>query len=174
MQAAAVGDGRAVVIFHLGGHAFAFESQMVAEVVPNAWLARPPALPSMVAGLLDLGGVAVTVLRGDHALDLPEQTFGLAASILIMRQTEDAARGLSDRVVGVLVGRVDGVRDLASCQILPLSEELSFRSLVLAQLQVGGDVVHLLDWKRVLDAEEVLRLSDFHDRALRRSDLWDQ
>ena len=164
MVGAAEGDGLAVVTFHLGEQTFGFGAEWVAEVVPNAWLSRPPALPAMVAGLLDLGGVAVTVLRGDLVLGLPEQRFGLDASILIMRG--------GGGQVGLLTGRVDGVRDLQSCRYLPVDGAHNFQGCLLAQLGHDDLVVHLLDWSRMLGAEEQARLAEFQTRTANRLSLW--
>lgn len=165
MDAAATGDGLAVVTFRLGGQAFGFGAEWVAEVVPNAWLARPPALPAMAAGLLDLGGTAITVLRGDLLLGLPEQSFGLDASILVMK----GQRGR----VGLLTGRVDGVRDLQSFRYQPVDGDQNFQGCLRAQLVSDGFVVHLLDWPRMLGAEEQARLDEFQQRAAQRLSLWD-
>ncbi|MBR9970791.1 chemotaxis protein CheW [Magnetospirillum sulfuroxidans] len=164
MVGAAEGDALAVVTFHLGEQTFGFGAEWVAEVVPNAWLSRPPALPAMVAGLLDLGGVAVTILRGDLLLGLPEQRFGLDASMLIMK-------GEGHRV-GLLTGRVNGVRDLQSCRYLPVDPAQNFQGCLRAQLLHDGLVVHLLDWNKMLGAEEQARLSEFQARGAERLTLW--
>lgn len=164
MVGAAEGDGLAVVTFHLGEQTFGFGAERVAEVVPNAWLSRPPALPAMVAGLLDLGGVTVTILRGDLVLGLPERHFGLDASILIMKG--DGGR------IGLLTGRVDGVRDLQSCRYLPVDGAHNFQGCLLAQLVHDGLVVHLLDWNKMLGAEEQARLAEFQARVVDRLSLW--
>src|SRR5512145_2933093 len=83
-------DLHSVVIFRLGGQHFAVPVAEVREVVPYCWLAQPPRMPSFVQGVLNLGGVAVPVLRLDHLLGLPPNAvIGLDASLLIMR-TEGA------------------------------------------------------------------------------------
>lgn len=169
MDAAAKGDGLAVVTFCLGGHSFGFGAEWVAEVVPNAWLARPPALPAMAAGLLDLGGTAITVLRGDLLLGLPEQHFGLEASILVMK----GQGGGEGAQIGLLTGRVDGVRDLQAFAYQPVDGDQNFQGCLRAQLVRDGFVVHLLDWPRMLGAEEQARLAEFQARTAQRLSLWE-
>lgn len=156
---------QAVVTFHLGGLVFGIDSALVAEVVPNAWMDRPPALPSMVAGLLDLGGRAVVVLRGDRLLGLPDQVFGLDASILIMKG--------EDFGLGLLTGRVGGVRDLTAGTVLPVDTAHSFQGCLRGQLGLAdATVVNLLDWSGVLLAGERARLDEFRQRAAERLELW--
>ncbi|HSV30141.1 MAG TPA: chemotaxis protein CheW, partial [Candidatus Omnitrophota bacterium] len=92
-----------VVIFRLGGEAFGMPVEAVREVVPIAWLAKPPQLPSLVEGILNLGGIAVPVLKLDQVLGLAGARYGLDASILIMK---------GDAPLGLLVEHVDGVRRL--------------------------------------------------------------
>ncbi|MCA1910214.1 MAG: chemotaxis protein CheW [Magnetospirillum sp.] len=160
------GDGAAVVVFHLADQVFGVSADHVAEVVPNAWLARPPALTAMMAGILDLRGAPLVVLRGDRLLGMAEQTFGLDASIMVMK---DGARGGR---VGLMTGRVLGVRPLSACRALDVAPEASFRGCLKAQLAFDDVAVSLLDWSLLLDAEEQLRLAEFGSRARDRQDDW--
>jgi len=161
-----MGDGAAVVVFHLADQVFAVGADHVTEVVPNAWLARPPALPAVIAGILDLGGVPVAVLRGDRLLGFPDQGFGLDASIIVMKDAGRAGR------VGLLTGRVTGVRPLSACRALDMAPETSFRGCLKAQLVFDDLAVSLLDWHLLLDAEERDRLAEFSLRAAERQDGW--
>lgn len=161
-----VGDGTAVVVFHLADQVFGIGADHVAEVVPNAWLARPPALPSVVAGILDLGGIPVVVLRSDRLLGFPEQSYGLDASIMVMKDAGRSSR------VGLLTGRVSGVRPLAACRALDMAPESSFRGCLKAQLAFDDMAVSLLDWSLLLDTEERDRLAEFGALAEARSEGW--
>lgn len=159
-------EASSVVSFHLADQVFAIDARYVAEVLPNAWLARPPGLPAMVAGLLDLGGEAVTVLRGDLLLDLPRQRFGLDASILVFKGTKPR--------VGLLTGRVESVCELGGLAVRVVAAEHSFRGSVRGQVTVGGVDITVLDWPSLLDAEEQARLDEFTARAAERLAAWHQ
>ena len=161
-----VGDGTAVEVFHLGDQVFGISADHVAEVVPNAWLARPPALPALVAGILDLGGQPVVVLRGDRLLGFPDQTFGLDASIMVMKADARPTR------IGLMTGRVSGVRPLSACRALDVAPETSFRGCLKAQLAFDDLAVSLLDWALLLNAEERDRLAEFGARDHDRQDGW--
>lgn len=159
---ATAGDGgeQAMVTFGLGGLTLGLDAAHVAEIVPNAWMDMPPGMGPHVAGILDLGGSAVTVLAADRLLGIEPVVFGLDASILVMKGAPP---------LGLLTGRVQGViAAAAGCRRLPLDPSLSFHACLTAQLQVGHRVVHLLDWNRLLLAEERARLAAFAARRQAR------
>lgn len=158
---ATAGDGadQAVVTFGLGALSFGLAVGHVAEIVPNAWMDLPPGLGPMVAGILDLGGVAVTVLAADRLLGLAPMTFGLDASILIMR---------GQPALGLLTGQVQGVVAPSGCRRLPVDAALSFHASLAGQLRQGDRVIHLLDWQHLLLAEERARIAAFDARRQAR------
>lgn len=153
-------DLHSVVIFRLGGQPFAIPVTDVREVVPYAWLARPPGMPSFVDGVLNLGGVAVPVLQLDNLLGMPPATIGLDASILIMKTPEAP--------LGLLVEHVDGVRAGAAFQFAALEDRHSFQGCLTGQLHGPQGVVHVVSWRKVLMEEEERRLEQFQLSAQER------
>lgn len=151
-----------LVVFRLCGQCFALAVECVAEVVPLAWLDRPPHLPAVIEGILNLGGRAVPVLRLDRVLGLTAGHFGLDASILILR--DGGERGTA----GLLVEHVDGVRPGDAARRRGLAPENSFNLCLADELDLGGKTVHLLDCRRILLEEEKARLSEFQAVAQAR------
>jgi purine-binding chemotaxis protein CheW len=149
-----------LVIFRLGGQPFAIPVETVSEVVPYAWLATPPRMPSFVQGILNLGGVAVPVLRLDRLLGMPSATIGLDASILVMKT--------GGAPLGLLVEHVDGVQAASEFQSLPVDVRQSFQGCLAAQLAGPLGDVHLVSWQKILLEEERQRLGDFQRRAQER------
>jgi purine-binding chemotaxis protein CheW len=155
-----------LVIFRLGGQSFAIAVEAVSEVVPYAWLATPPRMPSFIQGVLNLGGTAVPVLRLDRLLDLPSATIGLSSSILVMKT--------GGAPLGLLVEQVDGVQSNAEFQYMPVDAGQSFQGCLTAQLAGARGGVHLISWDKVMLEEERQRLEDFQRRAQDRlADLAD-
>lgn len=157
------GDGddlQSVVMFRLSGQPFAIPVSDVREVVPYAWLERPPRMPAFVQGVLNLAGTAVPVLRLDTLLGLPAATIGLDASILVMKG--------GDAVLGLLVEHVDGVRAAADFQLAAIEPEQSFQGCVAGQLHGPAGSAHLVSWSQVLLEEERRRLDQFRLDADRR------
>lgn len=155
----AVGDDlHSAVIFRLSGQFFAIPVADVREVVPYAWLEQPPRMPAFVQGVLNLGGLAVPVLRLDTLLGTLPAAIGLDASILIMKGT--------DSPLGLLVEHVEGVRSAAEFQFSAIDDRQSFQGCLAGQLQdPTGLAVHLLSWRQVLMAEEARRLEHFQQSA---------
>lgn len=153
-------DLSSIVVFRLCGSAFAVPVADVREVVPYAWLAQPPRMPSFVHGILNLGGVAVPVLRLDQLLALPPAQIGLGASILIMKTT--------GQPLGLLVEHVEDVRPGGEFQLLPMEEQHSLQGCVVGQLHGPQGDLHLVSWEKVLLAEERHRLDQFQNSAQQR------
>jgi purine-binding chemotaxis protein CheW len=156
------GDLESIIHFTVSGQPFALSVDVVREVVPIAWMAKPVGMPSIVHGVLNLGGVAVPVLRADLLLGLVPFALGLDASVLIMKGAEPP--------LGLLVEHVEGVRSAAAYGVLPLNEAQSFRGCVEAQLDGAGEVLPLLSWPRLLLEEERTRLAEFQQRSAKRLD----
>lgn len=148
------------VIFRLGGQIFAIPVEAVSEVVPYAWLSKPPRMPAFIQGILNLGGAAVAVLRLDRLLGMPSATIGLDASILIMKTTAAP--------LGLLVEHVDGVQPAAEFQVMTVDDRQSFQGCLAAQLDGPLGSVHLVSWEKLLLEEERQRLDDFQRRAQER------
>lgn len=164
MSGAGISDLCGLVTFRLSGMELALPVGVVREVAPVAWLDRSPHMPNIVEGVLNLAGEAVAVLRLDRLLALAPGTYGLDASILLMRGDE--------RPLGLLVEHVDGVRPLTDFSTMGSSPPSgqSFNGCLAAALECGGRIIHLLSWPNLLLAEERDRLADFQSRAQARLD----
>ena len=153
-------DISGIITFRLCGLCFGLPVSSVREVVPVAWLDRPPHMPSLVQGVLNLGGQAVPVLRLDKLLGLGDGRYGMDASILVMRESE--------RPLGLLVEHVDGVRAADQFTVMGLSDKSSFNGCLSDQLEQGGTVMQLLSWRNILLVEERRRIADFQAVAQTR------
>lgn len=153
-------DLHSVVIFRLGGQHFGIAVAEVGEVVPIAWLERPPRMPTFIQGVLNLGGVAVPVLRLDVLLGMPPSTIGLDASILIMKAP--------DAPLGLLVEHVEGVRAAADFQYTAIDDRQSFQGCLAGELHGPAGSVHVLSWRKILLEQEARRLEQFQQGAQAR------
>ncbi len=156
------GSVSGVAVFRLVGQGFGLPVEDVREVVPVAWLDRPPHLSFMVEGILNLGGQAVPVLRLDRLLGLEDGCYGLDASILIMRPRPEGG------TFGLLVEHVDSVREMSAFAAMGLPPGQSFNDCLVEVLERDGKAVNLLAWDRILLEQERERLVEFQDRAQAR------
>ena len=93
---------RRLMVFHLAGQAYALPLRELQEVVPMAELFRPPGLPSVLAGFLNLAGTAIPVLRLDRLFELPEPVLGLYTPLLLLRHPDYQVALLVDKVSEIL------------------------------------------------------------------------
>src|SRR5262245_11339595 len=92
---------RDLLIFPLSGRITAIPLAEVERIVPMAELTLPPGLPAALAGVLNLAGEAIPVLRLDRLFDLPEQSTGLYSALVILRGETPMAI-LADRVSEIM------------------------------------------------------------------------
>lgn len=168
-MASPVADISGIVVFRMGTQLFGLRVEQVREVVPVAWLDRPPHMSSLVEGVLNLGGEAIPVLRLDRLLGLDAGTFGLDASILIMRP-QAGQDGAGQASLALLVEHVDGVRELEDFRAMGLPAGQSFNDCLMDVLERDGRMVNMLSWKRILLEQEARNLAEFQSRAQARLD----
>ena len=150
-----------ILIFAIGGKSCALPLGVAREVLPMAALSRPPGLPSIMEGFLDLGGRAVPVLRLDQLLGLPAWSPGVSALLLLA--------DLGKRLVAFPVSNVEDVVSVgADFQFLPLAEAEAFNGCVRGLLHQGGQTHCLLDPERLLLAAEARRVAEFREREQER------
>jgi purine-binding chemotaxis protein CheW len=146
-------SARDLLVFQSSGLCCAFPLESVREIVPMAMLSRPPGLPPVLAGFLDLRGVAIPILRLDRLFKLPEQPCGLYTPLIIL--------GDAERPLGILVGAVRQIVRPDAASFLPLPEGHVFHDCATTTVEVGADVVYLLSPERLLLENERRLLAEF-------------
>jgi purine-binding chemotaxis protein CheW len=141
------------LIFHCSGLDCAFPLEAVREIVPMATLSSPPGLPSALAGILNLRGTAVPIVRLDRLFDLPEQRAGLHTPMIVLRGV------LSP--IGILVDSVRGIVPAPAAERLNLTRDRTFQGCVTASLQLDAGLVHVLSPSALLEANEDRLLADY-------------
>lgn len=146
---------RDVLVFRVAGGACALPLEAVEELVPYAELSRPPGLPSVVDGFLNLGGTAVAVLRLDRLFDLPAGRAGLSSLLIILRAEPPAAL-LADSATQILSPPKNA--------FAPIGER-TFNNCAEAEIHIRGEVIHLLNPERVLLEKERSAIAELQARA---------
>lgn len=127
---------RRLLIFEVGGQAFAAEMSAIREIVPSQAVTRLPGAPPSVSGLINLRGTIVTVIDGGTSLSQPHwrRTGGL---ILLA--------GYRDGVIGVGIDDVRDIHDATEEQFGPAPAGVAEGSAVCGVVEIGGERVLLLD-----------------------------
>jgi purine-binding chemotaxis protein CheW len=156
---------RQLLVFQVAGQAYALPLTQIREILFLAALSRPPGLPAMVAGLLNLGGTAVAVLRLDRLFGLPEQTPTLYTPLLLVRDT--------DPPLALQVGRVNDIVTVDDEAVLPVPADHSFNDCADGLVTTGNRVVVLLSAERLLLEKEQQHLAEVQDREQARLRSWE-
>jgi purine-binding chemotaxis protein CheW len=144
----------------VAGERVALRLETVSEIVPMAALSRPPSMPSVLEGFLNLGGTAVPVLRLARLLGLPEAPLELHTPLVIVRGGILPLALLVNRVLGIAAVTADG--------LVPIGHMDSFNGCVDGRLTIANDVVHLLSLERLLLEKEQRTLAECHATETRR------
>lgn len=154
------------LIFEIAGHPFALSINDVVEIVPMPLLTCEPgeeAGPSVLAGILNLGGSAVPVLHTSRLLDIPGCTLGLHTTVIIVR-----ARMADDgehECLGLLADAVRGIATIDADQLL----RMPTHSLSTEAVRIDEQVVPIISLAELLLAQERMRIEELrltHQRRL--------
>lgn len=159
--------GQQVVLFEVAGVVCALEHAAVRELLPIVRLWRPPATPSTVAGILDLNGAAVPVLRLNRLLGLADGDDDDIYRHLIL--VDGAVPGLA---VALLVDRVLDVIKPDGQVVAPGHATLN--ACVTAEIAHCGALVHLVAIDRILMTAEQQGVAELAQAAATRLAEWRQ
>lgn len=150
------------VVFTVGEETLALRQEDVRRVLPLPALGRPPGLPQIVEGILDLAGVAIPVVRLDRLFGFPPAPLHPYQHLLLLSSVNPPLALLVDRVTEVL-------RDLGP-RITHLGPGETFNDCAVGQFAHGSGSVHLLLAERLLNEHERQALADFQRMEKRRLD----
>ena len=149
-----------VCVFRLAGQNFGVRLEVVSAIVPMAELSRPPSMPSILEGFLNLGGIAIPVVKIAGLLGLPEERLALHTPLMIIRR--------GTRRMALLVNCVTHIADVAVGGMVPIAAADSFNGCVEGRLTAADQAVHVLSMDRLLLAEEQQVLAEFEEAESRR------
>lgn len=158
-------DDASWVLFGIGSELYALPVPSVREILPIPWLSRPPWLPNVMEGFLNLGGSVVPVLRLTRLFDLPEFVPDLYTPLVVVGVGEDA--------FALLVEHVLQVRRIPVSAVAEVEEKRCLNGCVTGQLRLDDAVVQLLRPEKLLLEEETRRIAAFREmekERLRRSE----
>jgi purine-binding chemotaxis protein CheW len=149
-----------LLIFQCHELACAFPLSAVREVVSMTLLWRPPGLPPVFEGFLNLRGTAVPIVRFARLFSLPESAPGMYTPLIIL--------GGADGATGMLVDAVDRIIPTDRNAWRPVRAGHSFNQCLTAEVDVNGTVVHLLSPGQLLLESERHSMAEFQAMAQNR------
>jgi purine-binding chemotaxis protein CheW len=161
----ASGSVSVLLVFQLSNRLAAVRLEEVEKIVPMAELSIPPGMPSVLEGVLNLAGVAISVLRLDRLFELPTQHLGLYSMLVILSVSRGAR-------IGVLVERATEIVPVSENAFVAVGEEEAFNGCAEATVMVRDEIVHVLSPARILLAKEEALLAEFQTMAQKRLQDW--
>jgi purine-binding chemotaxis protein CheW len=133
---------RRLLVFEVGGSAFACEMESFREIVTAQAMTRLPGAPETVCGLINLRGTIVTVIDGGIVLGKPAyvRTRGL---ILLADYLE--------RWIGIGVDDVRDIQDVPIDQFSAADAGEAARVGITGAVEIEGQRVLVLDIKAVVE-----------------------
>jgi purine-binding chemotaxis protein CheW len=149
-----------LIVFDISGKFCALPVEDLLEIVPMASLSRPPGMPIIMEGFLNLRGTAVPVVSLSRMFRLQERPLELYTPIIVVRG--------GDCPIAFLVDHVTHILSLSVEDAVPLQKEHSFNDCAEAQVATTERVVHIFSSKRLLIEKERQCLSEFQVMEQRR------
>jgi purine-binding chemotaxis protein CheW len=133
---------RRLLVFEVGGSAFACEMESFREIVTPQAMTRLPGAPETVCGLINLRGTIVTVIDGGIVLGRPAyaRTRGL---ILLADYLE--------RWIGIGVDDVRDIQDVPIDQFSAADAGETSQVGIIGAVEIEGQRVLVLDIKAVVE-----------------------
>src|SRR4051812_16090724 len=133
---------RRLLVFELGGNAYACDMDAFREIVPTREMTRLPGAPDTVCGLINLRGTIVTVIDGGTALGRP--AFRRAEGLILLVD-------FAERWVGVGVDDVRDIQDVPIDQFGSSGEgDIPVVGAATGVVEIDGRRVLVLDIKTVV------------------------
>lgn len=132
---------RRLLVFEVGGSAFAADMSAVREMVPTQPVTRLPGAPPSVAGLINLRGTIVTVL--DAGVLLGKDSWRRQGGLVLLAAHRD-------RVIGVGIDDVRDIHDATEDQFSDGGEKLSHNPIFCGAVDIAGERVQVLDMRTMV------------------------
>lgn len=152
-----------MVLVAVSGWLLALPAAAIAELVHEPALVLPPHAPAALAGLLNLRGQVVPVLRPDVLLSVPSPSPGPFRVLLVFHATPGEAASVG---WALLVERATAV--VVADTLHPVPPGHSLGDCVVALLPRDGVAVPVLEPGRLLRRSEAQALTEFAEREWRR------
>lgn len=151
---------RRVIVFELAEQDYALPIEFVQEIVHLPQLAQPPALPAMLAGMLNLAGVALPVVRLARLFGQAEAPLHLYTPLVIVRSSQTP--------LAFVVDSVREIAELDGAHLVEMADHVCVNDCAEGVFALAGRHVVLLAPDRVVREEERQRLADLADQEQTR------
>lgn len=153
---------RSFFVFEAAGNSFGIPLDAIREILPLPLLSRPPGIPSIIEGFLNLGGQALAVINLKRLFRLDDSAPGPYSHLIVIKKTGTA--------LAVFVDRAEGMIDVQPDAVMPVTQNYSFNDCLEADAKSGARTVHILSIEKLLLKEEQSRISELQKMEQERLD----
>lgn len=133
---------RRLLVFEVGGSAFACEMESFREIVPTQAMTRLPGAANTVCGLINLRGTVVTVIDG--GIVLGKSGYGRTQGLILLLDYQE-------RWIGIGVDDVRDIQDVPIDQFSAADAAETFHAGITGAVEIEGQRVLVLDIKTVVE-----------------------
>jgi purine-binding chemotaxis protein CheW len=159
---AAFAAGELLVIFRAGARRLALPCPPVQRILHTPALSRPPGLPPLMEGMLNLHGVAVPVVNAARLFGGAGTPPALHTPLIVLSE--------GGRLLALMADEVCGLRTATGAELVPVADTELLNDCVTGDLPDDAGTVHVLHPTRMLLAGERQRLAELQDLAQARLD----
>lgn len=147
-----------VVVFGLDGQRYALPLAAVERVVRAVEVVQLPAAPTLVLGLVDVGGAVLPVISLRRRFSLPERDIALSDQFIVARTAQ--------RRVALVVDEAHGMIEYDAANVAPASVSPGMAHLE-GVLALDDGLVLIQDLTKLLSLEEARALDAAMDERAR-------
>lgn len=133
---------RRVLVFEVGGTAFACEMESFREIVTPQPMTRLPGAPDTVCGLINLRGTIVTVIDGGVVLG--KQGYTRATGLILLAD-------YNERWIGIGVDDVRDIQDVPIDRFSAADTAEASQAAIIGAVEFEGQRVLVLDINAVIE-----------------------
>jgi purine-binding chemotaxis protein CheW len=133
---------RRLLVFEVGGSAFACEMESFREIVTPHPMTRLPGAPDTVCGLINLRGTIVTVIDGGAVLG--QQGYSRAAGLILLADYHE-------RWIGIGVDDVRDIQDVPIDRFSATDAGEASPAAMVGTVEIDGERVPVLEINAVIE-----------------------
>jgi purine-binding chemotaxis protein CheW len=133
---------RRLLVFEVGGSAFACEMESFREIVTPHPMTRLPGAPDTVCGLINLRGTIVTVIDGGVVLS--KQGYARSAGLILLAD-------YNERWIGIGVDDVRDIQDVPIDRFSAADAAEASQTAIIGAVEFEGQRVLVLDINAVIE-----------------------
>lgn len=141
-------DTTRILVFCLGKEYYGLDVAVAREVFRPGQITRIPTAPDFIRGLTNLRGRVIPLVDISCFLGMAPVAITGSTQVVVLEHKND--------LLGMVVDRIDGAREIEKSSIQPPLATLKIKlsDFTVGQVELEGGILAILDLKKILDLDE--------------------